>query len=186
VYLAIATSKKKGKAGEEEIAEGVRKQEQILAVLASMDSAALYKDRAVFALVLEDALGAGDLRIAAPVRKAILLALAEKDPTAEPCLDTEGHPEPDPDLRDYENVPLKEDIEAYFHREVLPHVPDAWISEEPRDRDKKDRGVGRVGYEINFNRYFYEYVPPRELSVIDQEIGRLEEEVAALLGSARR
>jgi type I restriction enzyme M protein len=181
-FVALATSKKKGKAGEEEIAEGVRKQKQILAVLVSMDSATLYRDRAVFAQVLEDALDAADVRAAAPVRKAILAALAEKDPTAEPCVDADGNPEPDPDLRDYENVPLKEDIRSYFGREVLPHLPGAWISEEPRDRDKKDRGVGKVGYEISFNRYFYEYVPPRELADINADIQGLEAEILDLLG----
>jgi type I restriction enzyme M protein len=136
----------------------------------------------VFAQVLEDALDAADVRAAAPVRKAILAALAEKDPTAEPCVDADGNPEPDPDLRDYENVPLKEDIRSYFGREVLPHLPGAWISEEPRDRDKKDRGVGKVGYEISFNRYFYEYVPPRELADINADIQGLEAEILDLLG----
>lgn len=180
-FLALATSKKKGKAGEEEIAEGVRKQEQILAVLNAMDSVVLYRDRAQFAELLDGALDEADLRVAAPVRKAILAALGEKSPTAEPCLDTDGKPEPDPDLRDYENVPLKEDIQAYFEREVLPHVPDAWIGEEARDRDKRDGGVGRVGYEVNFNRYFYGYVPPRELGTIGAEIAALEDEILALL-----
>jgi type I restriction enzyme M protein len=184
-FLALATSKKKGKAGQEEIAEGIRNQEQILAALYSLDAATLYKGRAVFEGVLQGALDASSVRAAAPVRKAILAALGEKDPTAEPCLDADG-PEPDPDLRDYENVPLKEDIREYLGREVLPHVPDAWVSEEPRDCDKKDHGVGKVGYEINLNRYFYEYVPPRELSEIDREIGMLEEEIAALLASTGR
>lgn len=121
------------------------------------------------------------MHAAAAVRKAILAALGEKDPTAEPCVDADGNPEPDPDLRDYESVPLKEDIRAYFEREVLPHVPDAWISKEPRDCDKKDRGIGRVGYEVNLNRYFYEYVPPRLLSDIDADILCLESEIVALL-----
>ena len=62
----------------------------------------------------------------------------------------EGY-EPDADLRDFENVPLKDDIVAYFEREVRPHVPDAWM----------DRSKDKVGYEINFNRYFYCYTPPR-------------------------
>jgi type I restriction enzyme M protein len=66
------------------------------------------------------------------------MGLAERDETADVCTDRRGNPEPDPELRDYENVPLKEDIETYFAREVLPHVPDAWI-----DHDKT-----RIGYEI--------------------------------------
>jgi type I restriction enzyme M protein len=88
-------------------------------------------------------------------------------------------------LRDYENVPLKEDIREYMAREVVPHVLDAWVSQEPCDCDKKDRGVGHVGYEINFNRYFYEYVPPRELDQIDAEIQAMEREILTLLQEAR-
>ena len=180
-FLALATSKKKGKAGEEEIVEGRRKQEEILAVLSAMDSAILYKERAVFEPVLDGTLDAASLKVAAPVRKAILAALGEKDPTAEPCLDADGNPEPDPDLRDYENVPLKENVHEYVTREVLPHVPDAWISEEPRDRDKRDGGIGRVGYEINVSRYFYEYVPPRPVKEIEADIQSLEAEILDLL-----
>jgi type I restriction enzyme M protein len=71
-----------------------------------------------------------------------------------------GKPVPDPDLRDTENVPLSEDVEAYFEREVLPHAPDAWI-----DREKT-----KVGYEIPFNRHFYVFKPPRPLSEIDAEL----------------
>lgn len=184
-FLALATSKRKGKAAEEEIAEGLRKQEQILMVLSAMDSAPLHRDRAMFAELLDGALNEAGFNVAAPVRKAILTALGEKDPTGESCLDVDGKPEPDPDLRDYENVPLKEDIRTYFEREVLPHVPDAWISEEWRDRDKKDRGVGKVGYEISFNRYFFEYVPPREVEEIDAEIQALESEILGLLRGMR-
>ena len=86
----------------------------------------------------------------------------------------------DPDLRDTENVPLKEDINEYFEREVKPHVPDAWINEEIRD--EKDGKAGKVGYEINFNRYFYKYVPPRNLHEIDVELKQVEREIAELLG----
>ena len=83
-------------------------------------------------------------------------------------MNASGKPEPDPELRDSENVPLKEDIHAYFAREVKPHVPDAWIDETKRD--EKDGEVGIVGYEINFNRYFYQYVPPRPLEEIDADL----------------
>jgi type I restriction enzyme M protein len=185
-FLSLAASKKKGKAAEEEIAEGLRKQEQILAALNAMDSALVWRDRALFEPVLDGALDEAGVRVAAPVRKAILAALGEKDPTAEPCLDADGKPEPDPDLRDYENVPLNEDIRTYFDHEVLPHVPDAWISEEPRDRDKKDGGIGRVGYEISLNRYFYEYVPPRALQDIENDIQELEYGILELLKEVSR
>ena len=82
-----------------------------------------------------------------------------------------GKPQPDSSLRDTENVPLKEDIQAYFEREVLPHVPDAWI-----DHDKT-----KVGYEIPFNRHFYNYVPPRPLEVIDAELKALSAEIMTIL-----
>ncbi len=114
-----------------------------------------------------------------PLRKAMLAALSERDETAEICMDKDGNPEPDPDLRDTENVPLKEDINAFFEREVKPHVPDAWINTALRD--PKDGEVGRVGYEINFNRYFYEYQPPRPLEEIEADIKTLEKEILEML-----
>ena len=95
------------------------------------------------------------------------------DPGAAPVL-KEGRAdayEPDSALRDFENVPLKRDIDDYFEREVRPHVPDAWI-----DRDKD-----RIGYEIAFNRHFYTYTPPRPLSEIDAELRGAEKEIVRLL-----
>jgi type I restriction enzyme M protein len=71
-----------------------------------------------------------------------------------------GQPEPDANLRDTENVPLSEDVETYFQREVLPHAPDAWIDHEKT----------KVGYEIPFNRHFYVFKPPRDLAEIDAEL----------------
>ena len=84
----------------------------------------------------------------------------------------DGSPVPDPDLRDYENVPLDEDIDAYFAREVTPHVPDAWI----------DHTKTKVGYEIPFTRHFYVYTPPRPLAEIDAELRDLESQIQKLLG----
>lgn len=79
--------------------------------------------------------------------------------------------EADADLRDFENVPLKEDIDAYFQREVLPYLPDAWM----------DRSKDKVGYEINFNRHFYKFTPPRKLAEIDVDLKKAEEEILRLL-----
>jgi type I restriction enzyme M protein len=87
--------------------------------------------------------------------------------------------EPDPALRDFENVPLKEDIVSFFLREVQPFVPDAWIS--PEIADEKDGDIGKVGYEINFNRHFYKYMPPRPLEEIDAELKQAEKEILRLL-----
>src|SRR5262249_6855891 len=116
---------------------------------------------------------------AAPVRKAILAALSERDETAAICRDKDGKPEPDPELRDYESVPLAESVESFFAREVKPHVPDAWIDTERRD--PKDKQVGLVGYEINFNRYFYRYKPPRPLEEIEAEIRDTERDIVRML-----
>jgi type I restriction enzyme M protein len=85
----------------------------------------------------------------------------------------------DPDLRDTENVAFTEDIAAYLKREVLPHVPDAYVNEEVRD--EKDGRVGKIGYEINFNRYFYVYKPPRSPAVIAKEIGEMEKRFVELM-----
>ena len=109
--------------------------------------------------------------LSASERKAVLAALGERDATAEICRDRNGKPEPDPELRDTESVPLKEDIAEYFQREVLPHVPDAWIDERKT----------KVGYEIPLNRHFYCYEPPRPLDVIEKDIKQLEKEITELL-----
>ncbi|MBS1942663.1 MAG: SAM-dependent DNA methyltransferase, partial [Bacteroidetes bacterium] len=103
--------------------------------------------------------------------KAILSALGERDPEAAVCRDAKGKPEPDTDLRDTESVPLNESIEAYFEREVLPHVPDAWI----------DESKTKVGYEIPLTREFYVYTPPRPLEQIEAEIDDLEQEILGML-----
>jgi len=109
----------------------------------------------------------------APEQKLFRSVFTLKDPEAEPVAKRgrgEGY-EPDADLRDFENVPLKDDIDAYFEREVRPHVPDAWM----------DRAKDKVGYEINFNRHFYRYTPPRPLEEIDADLKRAEEEIMRLL-----
>ena len=85
----------------------------------------------------------------------------------------------DKDLRDTENVPLTESIDAYFKREVLPHVPDAWVNKDIKD--EKDGQPGKVGYELNFNRYFYVYKPPRKPAVIAAEILEMEKRFVELM-----
>src|SRR3989441_349735 len=163
-FQSLALSKKKGAAGAKEQAEGRAQQEALRQFLRSLPST-LYKDRDEFEKVLEVAAKKLDLKIAPPVAKAILSALSERDETAAICRDRHGNPEPDPDLRDTESVPLSESVEAFFEREVKPHVPDAWI--DTAKRDEKDGQVGVVGYEINFNRYFYKYPPRRPLEEIE-------------------
>jgi len=87
--------------------------------------------------------------------------------------------ESDPALKDAENIPLKEDIISYVLREVRPYVPDAWIDRETLD--EQDGGIGKVGYEINFNRVFFQYQPPRPLHEIDAELAGVEQRILELL-----
>jgi len=139
----------------------------------------LFTNRSIFEKALNKALKATGLKIGAPIKKAILAALSERDDEADISTDKSGRPEADTDMRDHELVPLSEDWRDYMKREVLPFVPDAWVDESHMDaRDKK---VGRIGYEINFNRYFYRYSRPRPLEEIDAELKTLEAEIAGLL-----
>lgn len=138
-----------------------------------------FTDRPSFEKTLDRATKTARLKLSAPLQKAIFAALSERDENAEICRDKDGHPEPDPELRDTENVPLEEDVNVYFAREVKPHVPDAWINTALRDH--KDGEVGKVGYETNFNRYFYKYQPPRPLEKIEADIRMLEQEIVEML-----
>jgi type I restriction enzyme M protein len=122
---------------------------------------------------IEDVLRERSSRWKAQEKKLFRVVFCERHPNAQPVL-LEGRQsslEPDPDLRDFENVPLKKDIDAYFEQEVRPHVPDAWM----------DRSKDKVGYEITFNRHFYEYKPPRSLEVIDRELKLAEDAIVRLL-----
>lgn len=178
-FINLAVSKKKNKdekAAEE--AQGRIQQEAILETLAAMPDT-LFTDRPSFEKQLDKAIRKNSLKLAAPARKAILSALSERDETAEICRDKDGNSEPDSELRDTENVPLKDDIQAFFDIEVKPHVLDAWINTAIRDH--KDGHVGKVGYEINFNRYFYKYQPPRPLEKIEADIKVLEQEILEML-----
>lgn len=139
----------------------------------------LFTNGEVFEKALTKTLKTTGLKIGAPIKKAILAALSERDEDADICTDKNGKPEADTDLRDHELVPLTEDWREYMKRDVQPFVPDAWVDES--HADASDKKVGRVGYEINFNRYFYQYVPPRPLDEIDAELKSLEAEIAGLL-----
>lgn len=154
----------------------------VLKALEGLPDGQRWINRDDFEKALTGAFRASGVKVGAPVRKAILSALSERDEDAAVCTDKQGNPEPDSDLRDHELVPLGEDWRDYVKREVLPFVPDAWVDES--HTDAQDGGVGRVGYEINFNRYFYKYVPPRPLEEIDAELKTLEAEIAALLQEA--
>ncbi|MCE8423511.1 MAG: SAM-dependent DNA methyltransferase [Candidatus Methanoperedens sp.] len=178
-FVNLAISKKKNpaeKANEE--AQGRKQQDSIIAMLKTLPDT-MFKDRSLFEKILNNAVKAGGLKLSPPIRKVILSALSERDEAAEICRDKDGNAEPDPELRDTENVPLKDDINVYFKREVMPHVLDAWINTSICDH--KAGAVGKVGYEINFNRYFYKYQPPRPLEVIESDIRTLEKEIMVML-----
>jgi type I restriction enzyme M protein len=167
-FQALAQSKRKGAAAVKEQAEGRALQEAIRKLVSALPSTPI-KDRDKLERILDAAEKKAGLSLPSPGRKAILSALSERDETAEICRDKDARPEPDSELRDTESVPLSESVEAFFEREVKPHVPDAWIDESKRD--PKDGQVGLVGYEINFNRYFYRYTPPRPLEAIEAPSG---------------
>ena len=208
-YVDLGTSlkrKDKVKIAAEEAA-GSAEQQAILKVLEGMKPAfakgGLVKDRAVFEKQLSAAFKAAKVPLGGKVEDALLSpgGLAERDPTAEICRDSKGRAEPDGELRDTENVPfppgialplpldyegkqnkgkvdldpllelVKDHCEAYLAAEVLPYRPDAWI----------DHSKLKVGYEIPFNRHFYEYEPPRPLEEIEKDITDLEKEILAML-----
>ncbi|MCJ7586523.1 MAG: SAM-dependent DNA methyltransferase, partial [Candidatus Aminicenantes bacterium] len=189
-FQNLAQSKKKGAAAAKEQAEGRAFQEEIRSLLRTLPSN-LFKDREKFLSILGAAAKKAGLKLPAPIIKAILSALSERDETAAVCRDKDGNPEPDTELRDTESVPLVDgpdpadakgiqaSVRAFFEREVKPHVPDAWI--DTSRRDAKDGLVGLVGYEINFNRYFYKYTQPRPLEEIEADIRTIEKDIMRML-----
>lgn len=202
-FTNLASSKKRKDAAEQQadIDAGQAEQQALLKALVKLDATTLYRSRPAFEKELNASLKAANLKPAAPLKKALLAALSERDPAADICRDTKGSPEADPELRDTETVALPANItlplplgygngkdsetghdellklvkthcEAYLKAEVLPHVPDAWI----------DHGKTKVGYEIPLTRHFYVYEPPRPLETIAAEIKTLEAEIMAMLG----
>jgi type I restriction enzyme M protein len=189
-FQALAQSKKKGAAGAKEQTEGRALQDRIRTLLAALPTD-IVRNRDEFEGVLKAAVKKHGLKLPGPAWKAILAALSERDEYAAICRDADGSPEPDPELRDTESVPLPAGDEpadadgvpassrAFFECEVAPHVPDAWI--DTSKRDPKDGRVGLVGYEINFNRYFYRYIPPRPLEAIEADIRAIEGDILRML-----
>lgn len=175
VFTNLAASNKKNDAARlKEIEAGKERQKAIRNLLHAFGKSSgrkLYKDRKAFLSDLKQLDRERDVHLSAAELKAVLSALSERDETAGICRDAKGNPESDPELRDTESVPLKESIEVYFKREVLPHVPDAWI----------DESKTKVGYEIPLNRHFYRYEPPRPLEQIEADIKTLEGEILVLL-----
>ena len=178
-FLSLAKSKKRGYAASQEEAQGLKLQRALRDQLNDLPETTV-PNRKAFEAMLDDALKKAELKLPAPAKRAVLNALSERDEIASVCHGRNGEPEPDPELRDTERVPLTETVEEFFEREVRPHVPDAWI--DVSKRDPKDGKVGVVGYEINFNRHFYRYTPPRPLEDIERDIQAIETDIMRMLG----
>lgn len=147
-FISIATSRKKAEpARSQEIDAGKRLQDAITDTLQGLGAERMFLNRDEFTNSLREGIKERGHKISITVLRKIVAELGVKNPDADICLDTKGNPEPDPDLRDTEQIPFREDVEAYFQREVIPYAPDAWI-----DHDKT-----KVGYEIPFTRCFYKY-----------------------------
>lgn len=147
-FKNLASSKKRSEpARSAEIQAGKNAQIAIVSALDSLDGEVMWKNRDEFTKVLKAAFKELGLTVRAPLLKAILAALGETDPSADICYGAKGNVEPDPALRDTEQVPLAEDIDAYVQREIIPYAADAYV-----DPDKT-----KIGYEIPFTRYFYQY-----------------------------
>ena len=167
---ANSSGKKKGK-NLQDMQKSEERQKTIKDALNEISSDKVYKNREEFILFLKEFFKSCDIQLKAAEIKTLLKALSEKDETADICMDGNGNPEPDTELRDYENIPLRESIDDYFKREVLPYVHDAWM----------DRSKDKIGYEINFTKEFYKYKPLRSLYDIRKDLLALEKETEGLL-----
>lgn len=169
-FVNLAVSKKKDeeiKAQEE--AAGREEQERIVKMLESFDSEKEYLNREVFIKYLKAKAKEFGVTLGAALLKALWTAIGERNENAEVCRDGKGNVESDSSLKDTESIPLKEDINEYFQREVKPHVEDAWMDEST---------FSNIGYEIPFTRHFYKYEKLRPFADIMKEVEELEGEIA--------
>ena len=157
-------------------------QEAVKKALRTLDSETQWMNRDEFIDDVELAFNMNGVDVRNSVYNAIERALGSQNSDAEIVTNSKGEPEHDTDLRDRERIPLNEDPREYFKREVQPYLENAWINDSSKYHDDKDGELGVVGYEINFDRHFYEYEPPRDLEEIDADIRELEEEIKQLLG----
>ena len=218
--LATSAKRKNKEAIANEIAAGKADQEELLRIFSEAKKLyadnELVKDRKVIEAQFKKLFATSELKFDAAMKKALLShgTFGEKDPTAEPCLNAKNQPEPDADLRDYENIPfpggilingkrdeenvlidlplpldyetkktkgkvdttellnlVKDHCENFLTKEVLPYRDDAWI----------DHSKIKVGYEIPFNRHFYQYTELQDLGDLEKEIGILEQEIITLI-----
>lgn len=168
-FIKLAVSKKKDevvKVAEEEA--GRKEQDKIIKVLKSFGSSKQYMSREEFLKDIKSKAKEYDVKLGAALLKAIVNAIGERNEEAEICRDSKGNIESDAALRDTETIPLKEDIQEYFDREVKPHVEDAYMDETT---------FNNIGYEIPFTRHFYKYVELRPFEEIMKEVEELEDEI---------
>ena len=168
-FINLAVSKKKDesvKLAEEEA--GRKEQYKIIEMLQSFDSSKQYMSREEFLKDIKSKAKEYDVKLGAALLKAIVNAIGERNEEAEICRDSKGNIESDTTLRDTETIPLKEDIQEYFDREVKAHVEDAYIDEST---------FNNIGYEIPITRHFYKYVELRPFEEIMKEVAELEDEI---------
>lgn len=169
-FSSLTVSKKKDetiKAQEE--SAGREEQEKIIKMLQSFDIGKEYLNREVFIKDLKGKAKEYGVTLGATLLKAIWTAIGERNENADVCKDAKGNVESDSTLRDTESIPLKEDINKYFEREVKPHAPDAYMDEST---------FNNIGYEIPFTRHFYKYEKLRAFAEIMKEVEELESEIA--------
>ncbi len=157
-------------------------QERIKEALSEMDKEKVWMDRESFLNDVELQLNMAGLDVRNSVYNAIERVMGERDPEAEICRDGNGNPEYDSDLRERERVPLGTDPNDYFEEEVAPYLENSWINESSKYHDDQDGEIGVVGYEINFDRYFYEYEEPRNLDEVNSDIRNLQGEISEIMG----
>jgi hypothetical protein len=156
-------------------------QEAVKEALYELDSETQWMDREEFIDEVELTFNMHGVDVRNSVYNAIERALGEQNDDAEICRDGNGNPEHDGDLRERERVPLGTDPREYFEEEVAPYLENAWINESKKYHDDEDGELGVVGYEINFDRYFYEYENSRELNEIDEQLSETGERMVSLL-----
>jgi type I restriction enzyme M protein len=155
-------------------------QERIKEVLSEMDKEKVWMDRGSFLNDVEFQLNMAGLNVRDSVYNAIERVMGEQDPEAEICRDGNGNPEHDSDRRERERIPLGIDPQDYFEEEVEPYLENAWINESSKYHDDQDGELGVVGYEINFDRYFYEPEQLRSQDEINHDLQILKDEIIEL------
>lgn len=177
-FINDRPSKKSGEKGDQGNKAWQEFRAAIYELLESMRSN-VHKYRVEFLEKLEAGAKSRDIKIPNKILKTIWQEIGERDEEAEICLDGDGKPESDNELKDFERVPWGRDIYDYFEKEVKPYARDAWIDETVRDA--KDNKIGIVGYEIPFTRYFYKYEAPRKVEKIEGEIKTTESNIQSIL-----